>query len=191
MGWFWLGSDGEVAEVDAVGIVVSVGHCEPDVDAVAAPEGREGQGGLTAGACAAVHSVDAFLLYGVEGEEDGLVAGFVVANAAVVGPAYGDGVGFDDGIGGDAVGEVASRDLHLVVEKAERGPGAADDVLEVDVDKLGVGCAVGVFEGVVDDSFDFACELADDGDFGTMNGLFLSARVFGCHLFAQGHKAFE
>lgn len=134
---FWrLGSDAEVAEVDAFGGSggVAGAHNHPYVDAVAAPGGGEGHSSLTVFAFAGVESVDGLTFGGVVDEEHSVVGAGGEADAAVVGPGDVEALAVDDGAG--AVGELeeAFGDEELVVEELVGGVDAADDVVDVGLD---------------------------------------------------------
>lgn len=134
---FWrLGSDAEVAEVDAFGGSGSVAgaHSHPYVDAVAAPDGGEGHSSLTVFAFAGVESVDGLTFGGVVDEEHSVVGAGGEADAAVVGPGDVEALAVDDGAGAVGKLEEAFGDEELVVEELVGGVDAADDVVDVGLD---------------------------------------------------------
>lgn len=120
---FWrLGSDAEVAEVDAFGGSggVAGAHSHPYVDAVAAPGGGEGHSSLTVFAFAGVESVDGLTFGGVVDEEHSVVGAGGEADAAVVGP-WSVGILFGSlGSGGTPL-EREPQHRHPIVQEGQSG----------------------------------------------------------------------
>ena len=170
--------DGEVSEIDAVGEnTLLAAHCEPNVDAVAAPSAGERQCGLASAAFATFCGENGLTFDRVVRDNDCVVSFLCEADAAVVSPGHRDDVAFDDGVGRIRVVQSACRQDGLVVQQAEVWVAAAENDVIVTFEEDRRRGHNGRFHCNLEYAAEFLCELVEDQEFQSHGGLFFSTRV--------------
>ena len=114
-----------------------------------------------------------------------------VAGACVVGPADGEKTCLNSCGGVVGVVEAAHTDAELVVAGFVVWIGASDGLVEVHLDSVCESGTVAASAGFVDEAFELAHKLANDGDFHTLCGLLLGSGVTGAYFRTNEIGAFS